>query len=1059
MSFLEADRRCMPKIEAQFRKLAVWILCAALWTCLGMSARADSSTANLSVSLTDPSGAAIPGARLLLRNSDTSQEQQSKSGPSGSAIFPFLKPGHYQLTVSKEAFADVVVNKIVLNVGDERHLQLSLKVGSAAQTVTVDGSGLTLNTADASVGTVIDRKFVESMPLNGRSFQDLISITPGVTTQSPQSGSGQGSIGATGDFSVNGQRTESNNYNVDGVSANTGAGNGYGVTGAATGGAVASSTALGTTQSLVSVDALQEFRVLSSTYSAEYGRSPGGQFNLLTRSGTDHFHGSAFDYLRNNFFDANDWFNDHYGAKISALRQNDFGGTLGGPMALPGSGDMLPRSFFFVSYEGLRLTQPQAASAELVPDQFLRDQAPSAIQRILNAFPKPTQGGIDYGDASNPSLAQFLESYSVPSQIHSTSLRLDHRFGDNWTAFARAAYTPTSADSRSLSSVSQLAFATQTYTLGVTGQLSPRLTNDFRLGYARSDSKVLQSLDSFGGATPINLAAAVGAGAATAQPVILLDFTGAGFTQLQSGPQGNGLRQWNAIETLSYIAGRHAFKFGMDYRQFASPISPASPQVYALFFSASDALNNAVTETDVLTQTNATPVFRDVAAFAQDEWHMRPTLTLSLGLRWEVNPPPTGANGKDAYTISGTLSEPSSLGIAPRGTPLWKTPWYNFAPRLGVAWQARSRPGWETILRAGGGVFFDTDNQVAADGFIGAGFGATQSYFSVPLPLTPEQTNIPIGISPPYSTVYAFPTHLQLPYTFEWNASVEQALAKSQSFTISYVGSNGRRQLREQELSLSSLNPDFSYVLYFEGGLSSSYNSLQAKFQRSLSHGLQALASYTWSHAIDFGSTYSVLYVLRGNADFDVHNTFSGALSWDAPQTRQGALRRFLLNRWGLDGRFIARSGFPVGIRGNLETDPATGALYYTGADIVPGQRFYLEGSQYPGGRAINPAAFSAPSGAGFGNAPRNFLRGFGESQLNLAVRREFQPQDRFRVQFRAEAFNLLNHPNFGFVDPRLTDATFGQATQMLNQSLGTLAAQYQQGGPRSLQFALKLLF
>lgn len=228
-----------------------------------------------------------------------------------------------------------------------------LTLGSVSESITVAASGVNVNTTDASVSAVIDRKFVENIPLNGRSFQDLISMTPGVTTASPQVGSGAGSIGATGDFSVNGQRTESNSYSVDGVSANIGSGNGYGVAGAAIGGAVAASTALGTTQSLVSVDDLQEFRVFSSTYSAEFGRSPGGQFSFLTRSGTDHLHGVAFDYLRNDFFDANDWFNNHYGNPISALRQNDFGGTLGGPFALPGfSRGGEPKSFFFSPMRG-----------------------------------------------------------------------------------------------------------------------------------------------------------------------------------------------------------------------------------------------------------------------------------------------------------------------------------------------------------------------------------------------------------------------------------------------------------------------------------------------------------------------------------------------------------------------------------------------------------------------------------------------------------------------------------------------------------------------------------
>src|SRR5580765_3380135 len=266
------------------------------------SAYCQSSSATLFVSVTDTTGAFVPHASLDVRNVATNQSQYLSSSDKGTASFSFLKPGTYQLTVKKDHFADFVVNGLILNVGDARHLDISLKVGSENQTVSVDGSGLTLNTIDASVSTVIDRKFVANMPLNGRSFQDLISMTPGVTTQSPQVG---GFNQYQGDFSVNGQRTESNYYTVDGVSGNTGAGYPNGSAQTGTTGSIASSTALGTTQSLISVDALQEFRVSSSTYSAEYGRSPGGQFSMATRSGTDNIHGTAFDYLRNDVFDAN----------------------------------------------------------------------------------------------------------------------------------------------------------------------------------------------------------------------------------------------------------------------------------------------------------------------------------------------------------------------------------------------------------------------------------------------------------------------------------------------------------------------------------------------------------------------------------------------------------------------------------------------------------------------------------------------------------------------------------------------------------------------------------
>jgi hypothetical protein len=223
--------------------------------------------------------------------------------------------------------------------------------------------------------------------------------------------------------------------------------------------------------------------------------------------------------------------------------------------------------------------------------------------------------------------------------------------------------------------------------------------------------------------------------------------------------------------------------------------------------------------------------------------------------------------------------------------------------------------------------------------------------------------------------------------------------------------------------------------------------------------GIQAVASYTWSHALDYGSNATALPLQRGNADYDVRNNFQAGVSWELPKLAKERWLGAAVNGWALDARLISRSAFPVTLGGNVVIDPTNGSEYDSGLDLVAGEPMYLYGSQFPGGKAINPASFSLPADGEEGDAPRNFVRGFGEAQLNLAARREIHLHDPFVLQFRAEAFNLLNHPNFGYIDPTYTDATFGQATQMLNSSLGTVASQYQQGGSRSMQFALKLLF
>lgn len=1017
----------------------------------------SSSSAAVNGIVQDTTDARIPNASVKLINTDTGTESNSTTNKDGSFTVPSVLPGHYRLQIERDGFDTTQLTGITLNVGDNKQVIIRMKVGSSQQTVNVDGSGPQLNTTDASVSTVIDRKFVENIPLNGRSFQDLISMTPGVVTQTPQNNN-QGA-GFNGEFSVNGQRAESNYYIVDGVSGNTSPGSGNGYSGSATGGTIGSSTALGTTQSLLSVDALQEFRVESSTYSAEFGRSPGGQFSMVSRSGTNGFHGSAFDYLRNNFFDANDWFNDLYGKPATALRQNDFGGTLGGPVWLPKLYNGKDRTFFFASYEALRLTLPTAANIQYVPDTFMRQQAVPSMQGILNAF--PIQNGIDYGTSANPSLAQFIEPYSSPSDVNSTSIRADHSPSPKLVLFFRYGNTSSSTSSRPSILREQVSSDIQTYTLGATSQLSSKLSNAFRLGYDRSNALQTSTSDGFGGAVPINLPQALGMGAfSRPNPTVFLYFPAIGYAELQGGPTENIARQWNLVDSFSFSVGDHQLKGGLDYRHIKSPLRPYDAAAFTEFLSAKSIINGSPDFALAENAFSSTPVFNETALFIQDEWRVHPRFSLSLGLRWEVNPPPTEQHGDNAYTLLGSISNPSSLSLAPQGTPLYRTTWMNFAPRLGGAWVAHSAEAHETVIRAGGGVFFDTANEVAAGGYSAFGFSTSRVIPGVVLPFTPSELTVPFSVTPPYTSasIYAFPSHLQLPYTLEWNTSIQQAFGKTQALTISYVAANGRRQLEKQFVSLTQFNPEFGYVNYFPSGVTSNYQALQLQFQRSVVQGIHALASYTWSHSIDFGSTSSAYPATRGNSDFDVRNNFQGGLSWDLPAASENKMIRLVLDNWGVDSRLNVRSSFPITLQGNLITN-SLGMEYYSGLNVVPGQPPYVYGSQYPGGRAVNKAAFSVPATGSAGDAPRNFVRGFGATQLNLAARRQFPLRDALAIQFRAEAFNILNHPNFGYVDPSYTDATFGKATEMLNESLGTMASQYQQGGPRSMQFSLRLSF
>ncbi len=1053
-------------MRVRFPRIAFLFACAVS---LALPLAAQSPNGTINGRVVDPSNGVIAAADVLAINDVTGVKYSGKTNDDGIYVVPNLPPGPYRLQVSKVGFKTLIKPDIILNIQDALSINFTLPVGAVFETVTVEGGASMINTTDASVSTVVDQSYVENMPLNGRSFQDLILLTPGIFTQTPQNAAS--ALGQTGEFSVNGQRAESNYYTVDGVGANMGAPAGTSMTFfSGPSGSLPAATALGTTQSLVSVDSLQEFRVQSSTYSAEYGRNPGGQFAFETKSGTNEWHGTTYDYLRNGAFDANDWFNDYFGKTEPELRQNDFGGTLGGPVRIPGLYNGKDKTFFFVSYEGLRLAAPQAATVNYVPDLCTRGTgacpsgetaAPIALQQALNAFPVPN--GPDVGNG----ISEFIASWTTPASVDSTSVRIDHVVSDKLRLFFRFSGTESSLTGRTTGAPSGMnvsAYTTRTYTAGASSVFTDRFTNDFRVNYSSNETTNNADIDAFGGSTPANLAQLSGLNAGSGAVLAILSggFEPALFQVPYSGAQ----RQWNLVDTVGFVSGRHQFKFGVDYRRLSPSITPANPSVFYIYLGESFVeTNNAYTIVNV--QSPNYPKYLNFSAFAQEEWKVSQRLSLSMGVRWEVNPAPGVTQGLNGYTIEG--SSPDTWTLAPQGTPLWHTTWYNFAPRLGVAYLLHDTPNRETVVRGGGGVFFDTGQQLGALSFNGPGFDAQNPLFtSFPAPiatLAPTIVNPPV--TPYTGTPYGFASHLELPYTLEWNASIEQELGKLQALTVSYVGSHAARLLAENEFSTPN-NPNAQTFVLVQNGLTSDYDSLQLQFRRRLSRGLTALASYTWSHCLDYGSQNYGLGWQRGACDFDVRHNLSTAFSYDLPKVGKNGFAKAILHNWGMDDRFTARTGFPVTLDGNSSFDPATLKEVYDGLNLVPGQPIYIHGSQCaavynnglecPGGKAINPNAFTAPA-SGLGDAPRNFVRGFGVWQMDMAIRRNFPIHERLKLQFRAEAFNTFNHPNFGVINAFFGQNTFGQATATLANSLGVLSPLYQMGGPRSIQFALKFMF
>ncbi|HKR02591.1 MAG TPA: carboxypeptidase regulatory-like domain-containing protein, partial [Pyrinomonadaceae bacterium] len=1050
------------------------------------SARAQSATATLSGTVMDEAGAVIPAVQITLLNLDTALQRHAVTDDNGSYVVPLLPPGRYNVTAQREGFGTVEIRNVVLNTGDQQALRVKLKVGEIGESVTVIEDPSSVQESIA-VGTTVNRNFVEHLPLNGRSFQSLFGLTPGVVLT-------RASFNEQGQFSVNGQRANANYFMVDGVSANIGVSAGS-APGQSAGGSLPALTALGSTNNLVSIDALEEFRILTSTYAAEFGRTPGAQVSIITRSGTNEFRGTLFNYFRNDALDAGDWFANSRGLRRPAIRQNDFGGVLGGPI-------VRDRAFFFSSYEGLRLRQPQVAITE-VPSLSARLLAPASIKPFLNAFPIPN------GPETQAGFAEFAASYSDPSSLNATSLRIDAVVSERLAVFGRYNYATSATTQRgstivpgfsvqtvvnptvsqSLNNLSRAELNTETVTWGATLSFSTRTVNDLRVNWSRARGATTFSLDDFGGAASLPSSLLFPSSAAPEDAGFQFLLNGGINSSLVVGKNVDNLqRQVNLVDNLSLVRGSHQLKFGVDYRRL-TPVYNSLRYNQSVVYDGvtgdagsppGTALSGIARSVQVFAGADPRfPVFTNFSAYAQDTSRVTPRLALVYGLRWEVNPPPVEAHGNSPFTVQ-NLDEPATITLAPRGTRLWKTTYNNFAPRVGLAYQLSDEQGQELVFRGGIGIFYDLGNGQSAQGFGSVfPFVAVKRFTNVPYPLSPEQaTPPPFSLDPPFGTVIAFDPNLKLPRTFQWNLALERSLGPSQTIAVAYVGSIGQRLLREDVLLNS--NQNFPLIRVTRNAAESSYHSMQAQYVRRLSNGLQALVSYTWAHSIDNASSDSLSRVriagatgtvgeiastsstVRGPSDFDVRHSLSAAVTYNLPAPRADSVWRAVLRNWSIDGIWRARTAAPVNVvvRSDVIGDDLIVELQRP--DLVEGVPLYIADPTAPGGRRINRDAFVVPTELRQGTLGYNALRGFGVTQLDVALRRQFSLGERFRLQFKTEVFNLFNHPNFGNPNNVLSSSSFGRSTQMFGRSLGNgginggLSPLYQVGGPRSVQLALK---
>ena len=1008
------------------------------------AANGQTETATISGIVTDTSGGAVPEAVVKLQSVERGTMQNVTTNKTGIYVFAGVLPGQYQVTVQKPGFKQVDFLGLIVNVQDHIEQNFRLQVGSVSESVTVTGNELNLNTTDGSVSTVIGQDLIEKLPLNGRSFNTLLQLTPGVVI-APSGPNSQGQ------FSMVGQRTSANNFLVDGISVNFGISPEAGLGTSGTGSAQAFS-ALGGTSSLVSVEALQEFRVETSSFAPEFGHTPGGQVVLTTRGGTNDFHGGGYEYFRNNVLDANNWFANQAGEPRAPERQNDFGAYFGGPIKPD-------KTFFFASYEGVRLRQPNTMVVQ-VPSELARNTALPAEAPFINAYPQPDDRTVTPGVFSG----RFTGNYSNPSTLNAGSIRIDHTFNDKYAIFGRFNEAPSVAAARNnnLAEIDATQVNTRTLTVGLTMNPNSRVSNTLRGNYSQQSASLVTSLDSFGGAIPPELGIlAPGLANPSSASLNFITFDTSFYS---TGPDArNRTRQVNVADDTAVTRGTHQIKFGADYRETFVTNRPFGALVEYIANDVQDFLANGEALLFTTTTRPATFHVRATSLYVQDTWKASPRLTLTYGVRWEVNPPPAGTDGTTLAAWR-NVNPPSNLALAPIGSSPWSTTYDNFAPRLGIAYSLT--PRGDFIVRAGWGIFYDLGTDSA--GLLGTAYPnlSANCCASVTVPLADVNPFLtPASLQPPFPDGAAgFAPNLKLPRSYQWNVAVEKSFGGQQALSVTYVGQAGRDLLRQE--GLAQPNADFlGSFLLTNNGAKSNYNALQVQYRKPFSKRLQALLNYSYAHSLDNASNDSIAAISGSvissandyaSSSFDVRNLFSGALTFAVPDVETNRPLRWLTQDWSLQTLVLARNGFPF--NGTVFTETIGGAD--PRPDRVLGEPSWIPNKNAGGGKSLNPAAFVPGPAGQQGNEGRNDIPGFGLTQVDLSIGRKFVITERVALQFRTDAFNLFNHPNF--TNPMAaigSGPTFLLSPSMANQGLGGLNSLYQQGGPRSLQLSLKLSF
>jgi len=941
--------------------------------------------------------------------------------------------------------------------GESRRVEVAgqsqLATPMAAYALVNMSVGATVNVSAASVSSAINARSVEDLPLQGRSFQNLIRLSPGNVVDSP-------ALSPSLSTSTNGQRPNSTVLSVDGVTANFGIAAGGRNAGASAAGTSPALTASGGTNGIAPLDSIAELSIQTSNTPPLAGRMPGAHIDITTRAGTNEFHGSLFHFFNTHSLDAMDWFANSRRLNRPSGGLNNFGGTFGGPFRKD-------QVFLFASYEGLRLRQPMTGITD-VPSISSRQSAPLELRSFLDAFP------IQTSDERQDGFAEFASTFSNSAGHHVGTIRLDNTAHPEFAIHGRYSFADSNATERgingsSLNNIDTLRSRAQAITGSVVHTGSPTIVVDVRANYSHMVVQGGTVLDDFGGATvPEGFLSSL-----NRQSAFLFDLSSRNASWGVRPRTENTQRQLNLVGSTSIISGNHSFKFGADYRRLW-PIIRSHSSMDEVIFDGVDQIQVGVA-TRVSRFTAATPqqpAFTNFSLYGQDEWRKTSRLMLTYGLRWEINPPPNSP----ALAVD-QVSMPSQMKLRARGTPLWPTTFGNIAPRFAFAYELSNTTNRELVLRGGAGVLFDVGHERTGDVFTDSfPFLDGTSLFNTPFPVSVSNSSGSRAVS-----LLAFDPNLRLPYTVRWTLSLQKSLGSSQSVSASYVNSIGRRLLNTQ--TLFNQNGEFPFLRLTSNSSHSNYRALQIQFDRHVSDDLSTSLNYTWSNSTDNVILDSARQVFMrsedpeldyGSSDFDVRHALSGFVSYGLPAPFKRGTANAMTRNWFIESLFNARSARPLNIVYQFPTSFGFASLR---PDLLESVPLYLTDSTAAGSRRINPAALIVPDTLRQGNLGRNAVRGFPFYQVDLALRRRFAFNERVSLQVQADAFNLFNHPNFA--DPLAKDLsvanrtevgglrpnlTFGRSASLRGRSLladstGSFSSLYTGGGPRAFRFSVKLMF